>query len=552
MHRPLLALVALPLAALSLAAFPAAAQTPARRDTLPPLAPRDVEIRGELRVSLPSIERQPITGFARPARPRRIDPARRPWTETYAQRDLPASPLGRPVPPEIASLDAGVPRRGAFEIGAGRYLARFGRIYLATPPTGATGFYGAVDYDGSDALIDGARADYDAGRARLGLRTGNERVGVDVQADAFGREHRLYAFDPSALRDGTGGGVTASIDGTPRDGLAFGVEARVRATRFGGEGDGAGESAENRAGLAVRLAQDGAAGRPGFYAQAAGDVASTNGRDASFVDAGAGVALGRGRLTLTAGPRVLLTTGSDGETLVSADVDVRFRPSDGVELFAANRPRVERNDVEALFDTNPYLVGRPDARAFAVPVRAEAGVKGTRGPAEGRVWAAYDRAPSMRYFEEAGAARGGLTDVAYGRIAETRAGADVRVLVLRGLHASAGGELRSPRFLDASAEDDAIPYRAEAAGFASVGYRLPRGRGFVQATLEADGVRYADRAAALRLDPVVDLDLYGSFALTSSLTLIARADNLISGANERWLGYREPGAVAMLGLSVRW
>ena len=91
------ALLVLFLAAHSIPAF-------ARQDTvLPDLAPREVEITGDLTIAFPTLRRQPIVGFNPPPRVPDIDSNRRPFTEAYGQAsaDLPPSPLQAPEPPSV-------------------------------------------------------------------------------------------------------------------------------------------------------------------------------------------------------------------------------------------------------------------------------------------------------------------------------------------------------------------------------------------------------------------------------------------------------------------
>ena len=61
----------------------ALAQVDTTRSALPDIAPREVEIRGQLEILLPSLRRQPLVGFNPPPRVPRPPAGRRPFAETY-------------------------------------------------------------------------------------------------------------------------------------------------------------------------------------------------------------------------------------------------------------------------------------------------------------------------------------------------------------------------------------------------------------------------------------------------------------------------------------
>ncbi|MEQ9103689.1 MAG: hypothetical protein RIE53_03230 [Rhodothermales bacterium] len=93
---------------------------------LPDLAPREVEITGDLTISFPSLRRQPLIGFNPPPRVPEIPVSRIPFSEAYKQpsADLPPSPLQPPSPPAVSSLASRMPARGYVTATAGRYLDR--------------------------------------------------------------------------------------------------------------------------------------------------------------------------------------------------------------------------------------------------------------------------------------------------------------------------------------------------------------------------------------------------------------------------------------------
>src|SRR5690625_5734953 len=92
----------------------AVAQDQEEAPALPDIAPRTVEIRGQLEINFPALERQPLVGFNPP--PRIIDLTNRlPYMEPYriSAAELPASPL---QPPERLHIgQSGIPRRRSEE-----------------------------------------------------------------------------------------------------------------------------------------------------------------------------------------------------------------------------------------------------------------------------------------------------------------------------------------------------------------------------------------------------------------------------------------------------
>src|SRR5690554_4547478 len=116
------------LALLALLPFAAAAQPDER---LPDLTPREFEIQGELQISLPDLQRQPLRGFAPPPRTYVVPADRQPYVAPYAQRveDLPAVALPQPAPPAVVAVR---PRVAQLDLAFGRYLGRLANLMLST------------------------------------------------------------------------------------------------------------------------------------------------------------------------------------------------------------------------------------------------------------------------------------------------------------------------------------------------------------------------------------------------------------------------------------
>ena len=141
----------------------------------PELPPREVEIRGTLEVSLPSLQRQPLMGFNPPPEVPRPPANRRPFIERYKQAsaDLPVSPLGRPQPP--SALGASYPpAQGQIESLIGRYFSRAVNARLQAPLSDQASFLLRADYRGSEGhepfeTLPDVNAPFDALEALVGV-----------------------------------------------------------------------------------------------------------------------------------------------------------------------------------------------------------------------------------------------------------------------------------------------------------------------------------------------------------------------------------------------
>ncbi|MDX1428952.1 MAG: hypothetical protein R3282_01640, partial [Rhodothermales bacterium] len=104
----------------------AAAQITEEQPVLPDLAPREVEIRGQLQIAFPSLQRQPLVGFNPPPRVPEIPLTRRPFLEDYADAgaNFLRANLNPPEPPGVTALTGEGPLRAEVELSAGRFFQR--------------------------------------------------------------------------------------------------------------------------------------------------------------------------------------------------------------------------------------------------------------------------------------------------------------------------------------------------------------------------------------------------------------------------------------------
>ncbi|MGB3544552.1 MAG: hypothetical protein WBA11_16660, partial [Rubrivirga sp.] len=117
----------------------------AQPNDLPSLTPRVFESRGTIEVSLPDIERQPLSGFGPPPRTF-VVPADRESIAIAFAPDLSTIPSLSLAPPPDPVIEVRPRRRLRIEGGGGAYVSRYGRLDLSG--AGAAGeFFADADYD---------------------------------------------------------------------------------------------------------------------------------------------------------------------------------------------------------------------------------------------------------------------------------------------------------------------------------------------------------------------------------------------------------------------
>jgi len=206
----------------------------ARQDAaLPDLAPREVEITGDLTISFPALRRQPIVGFNPPPRVPDIPSNRVPFTEAYAQRsaDLPPSPLQPPEPPQVSAIERRIAADGLIDARIGAYLDRSLSADVTLMQSESTTALLDVDYfgtDGQDLVVSGTNVttgrDAFSGGVELEHRTGPLAIGIG--GSGFRSSYDLFGAIPAA-------GTVAQPDPSRRVGgfegaLSFGTRAGAR------------------------------------------------------------------------------------------------------------------------------------------------------------------------------------------------------------------------------------------------------------------------------------------------------------------------------------
>jgi len=566
-------------------AVPASAQDNQTTQVLPDIAPRVVEIRGNLELSLPSLQRQPLVGFNPPPRVAPIPPDRHPYVEEYKQEsiDLPPSPLEAPQPPPVASLIGGTPLRGSLEAAGGRYLSRSVRFRSEWSATDAAAIYSRLDYEGAqghepDGVLDEVTASSDALDALVGLQTMNRWVTVGFELDGFMNAYRLFGAQPASgygelrddppYRDGRGGGarlwmVTQAATGSDIDlSVRYGV-ASYETDALRSESTASDEpflrsetALEVDGGLIAQLSdlQD-VLGDVHFTGLGFDD--ETVGSNVRILDAAGGLKVGSGQRFQVSGlARIMTFAAGDSASgfYASPDFLVSYSPANELRVYLQNDPRAEHRSTASMYRESPFLLDEPAVQPTIYTVDARAGTRIQAGVFEADLHAGLSRAPNFRYFERAAAAEShgfarGLVAADYEDAEIRYAGGDLSVVLPAGLVVSAGMTVRDGMLTD---EEEEIPYFGSVLARGSLSYSFLDGRGFVRTTSTFESSREVDTEGSRRLGDYFDLDVDASYGLTESLAALLRLRNLSDGYLERWEYHEQSPFIVSVGFRAQW
>ncbi|MCS3860463.1 hypothetical protein GGP86_000211 [Salinibacter ruber] len=536
---------------------------------LPEIAPREIEIRGERQIALPSLERQPLTGFTTPPAVPTVPPDHRPYTGTYDQ-PLDGLPESLPVPESVASSMAPTaePAQGYLEGGSGRYFSRFfeGRVGVPVSPRSRLSVHGA--YTGTEA-----DPNDDIAEARVRLQHTQDAVRVDAMAHGNVQRYALHGASPSPTlpsvaevpdRESYSAGGAVQVRRTTPN-VPARATVRYDQTEYTSHFDPApSEQTYSQQQLGLRgSATAPVPYRPRVQAQYRRSWLGEDPQTQTAYDADVSGTVSYSPIesvSVEAGAAVLAfdtparparsNAGSVGATFVAPVVDAEWRVNGGPRLFLRNQPRLGDTALDALYATNPYAQHAPSLRPTLETTHAEGGLTLTRGPVRMKAAAGYRYAPTYRYFNRAAqGAYQGLYRVRYdaARILEGRG--EVALQGVDGVQASLGLSVRDGTLSDV---DGPIPNFAAVTADALVAVSFAGGDGFLKAHGEFHGPRDAGLARTVRLDPYVSVDLEGTYAVGADLELVARAEQLSPDAPTLWANYPQPVAELSVGLRLQW
>ncbi|MEX0599342.1 MAG: hypothetical protein WD021_06825 [Rhodothermales bacterium] len=554
---------------------------------LPDIAPRVVEIRGNLELSLPTLQRQPLIGFNPPPRVAAVPPDRRPYVEDYKQEsiDLPPSPLRPPDPPPAASLIGGTPLNGSLKAAGGLYLSRSLDFRSEWGVTDRAAIYSRLDYEGSlghdaaGSFEEDVTASYDALDALVGVQNTTRWATVGFEIDGFLNAYRLFGAFPAAdypalrddppFRDGRGGGALLRVTTQAATGVDLDLSVRYGVAQYetdalsGVVGTGASVDPDAFLREEASLELESHLGVPlSERSDVLGDVhftglgfGETIGSDVVMLDGAGGARLRvENRVEITGLARLMSFSQGDTSSafFASPDLLVNIYPTRGFRLYAQNAPRAEHRSTASMYRLNPYLVDGPLVQPTIYTVDARAGARVQMGLFEADAHLGYSRAPHFRYFEratnaESGGYRHGMIAARYDGAAISYVGGDVSVSLPAGFHVSGGLTVRDGALTD---DDRDIPYFAPMIARGGLSWSV--GRAFIQATTIFESARDVDAAGSRRLGDFFDLDVDASYRLTDRLGALLRFQNLSSGYLERWEHHERSPFIISAGIQARW
>lgn len=552
---------------------------------LPEIAPREIEIRGELQLSFPSLQRQPLHGFASPPSVPSVPEDRSPYMAPYKQEleNLPES-LPTPEPASQSVTRSEPPAQGFLQFGGGRYLSRFGEGRVSLPLTSqqTLAFHG--DYFGTEGFSPFDASDIqtwsDEYEAMVRFESRHDLVSIVANVHSTGAQYTLYGL-PAVVQD-------TAANAPTRSGLSFGpglelhthgdVESSLQltydqtgyesqldptdpsSTSTFSEGrlafDGSADFALS--GLGVRL--DGSAARSSY----GGDVSTSSGYS---VDAGASVHfVDTDRLSVRAGARTLnfeapldpLQSPSSAVTAAFVVPEARAELSlgPGVTLYAENAPELEGGHLADLYERNPYAEHAPPLRPTLFTTNAESGLLLSLGPIRFQTNAGFEYAPSYQYFVSPAGPRSVVLDpdeapiqVEHGSARIIKGGGELVLQGIDGLEASLGMTVRDGSL---GGNDTSIPYFSPLVADAMVSVSFADDKGLLQTTGTVESPRPVDRTGNETVGTFVSFDVEGSYDVTSLLDMVVQVKNVGPNAPTRWARYARPPTTVMGGFRIHW
>ncbi len=566
---------------------------------LPDISPREVEIRGQLEISFPSLQRQPLIGFNPPPRVPGIPEGYQPYLEDYKMlgADIPNPQLSQLALPDIQPVTDVDPVVGELEASAGRYLARVVRARLSTALNQRSTLYGKVDYEGSEGYspeddVDDLRNPHDGIRSVLGYQYAGPRTGVGVELRGLVNSYTL--FGTNILQNGS---LSTDIILPDRNGLNGIAEFWIRsasASTVGSEFRLGFSSSRYRTDLFDntltelprfnqqeqrlfgRFDLDVPFSLGAFLVSAGGSSAGLNlstptaGIDDFSLfefknyalDARSGFRLDFSRaLSLTLAGRFLGTsfvqaTEQDNLSYLTADASLDLYPIAGLHFFVRNRPQLETNALWDVFEKNPYVLDQPTLQSTLMPLNAEAGFRFFKANIQVSADVGIMQSPNYLFFENAVdppvtgySYRRGVFDINYDDVEILQAQGAFSLSTANGLHFKVGLAVREATLTDSEGE---LPYFSPFVSENMISYSFSENRMLLQVLGTLYSSRYRMRTDEDKIPGYIDVDVLYTFMLHPGLGLVFRIDNIVGDPLEYWEHYSESPFTLSGGFRVLW
>ena len=534
-------------------------------DSLPDIAPQEFEIVGTLDVSLPALERQPLSGFDFSRVQTDVPRDRRPFVDA-AHRRFEYEPT--PVFPQTGAQQitrSSVQQRGLIEAAGGLYMSRLLNAYYQAPLSEALRVAGELDYYGlaghepfsGEPDLTSARDDL-AGRLQAGYTSDALETGIALRG--FYASYPLYAEAARTAsgapdREGRGGGIMWHMD-IPSATSAFHANVTYDMSRYATDIAGTSEAdvfrVERR--LGGELAADIEIADRQLTLDARGtasviDGESAFGNDVVSIDAGGTYEwLGSSTYSLRAGARALyydVTVRAGGPAdgaFVTPSVRFDAYPQSRLHLFAYNQPQITAHSLDGLLQYSPYLTGNTALQPTVELVDAAAGIRYTVDNASLQGRLGWSEHPNHLYFSQIDSGR---VAARYDAARILSASVDGSINLPGALSSTLGISYRAGRLTDS---DTPIPYYAPLTARGSLSYAFPRGQISVTGRFLAS--RRIDIASTEEVENYFGMDLSARYRMFDAIGVMAQLRNISFDQLELWQGYPQPPFVALIGL--RW
>ncbi|PSQ95800.1 MAG: hypothetical protein BRD55_09230 [Bacteroidetes bacterium SW_9_63_38] len=566
-RMPSLVLVLGLLAGLLLLPATTQAQQPdTSQQKLPEIAPQEFEIRGELQVSFPSLERQPLRGFASPPTIPTVPPDHTPFVESYKQdlENLPESlPTPAAAPESVAKTDP--PNNGFIEAGGGRYASRFAAARYAVDFSPRQSLSVHADYDGTEG--------FSPSESASGLDTPSDDVegGVEFRSRHDGFSIRTRAF--GSLSDYTLYGQPNLTTSAPsRTGTRLGAHGGLRT--FGeiesrlGIGYTSTDYTTDPASTASDDLSEGRLTLDGHLEIPLGGVSSyldaslsrssyredVSGNPSGFsLSAGAGTEIwSTDRLSLQTGVRVLsynappTTDATDSGTYIMPEARASYTLTSSITAFAENTPRLRDDGLHGLYGENPYADNVPAVQPTVFTTDASTGVRFSAGPVRVTTDAGFRYAPSYQFFT---IPVGGNLQVGYGSARILHGGAEMALQGVENIETSVSVSLRDGALVG---PEEPIPHFSPVVADAMFSVSFLNDKALFQTTGTVESTRPADITTDREVDPYVSFDLEGSYQVTPLIDVLVKIQNVGPSAPTKWVRYPRPPAAVQAGVRIDW
>ena len=554
---------------------------------LPDISPTEVEIRGQLEISFPSIQRQPLIGFNPPPRVPEVPEDRIPFVEDYKQSSarLNALNIGRPDAPEVQYL-TGEPVDGELEVSVGRYLTRHVRARMGIPVGDRGILYTSVDYDGSEGFnvadsISSLKNPHDATQGVLGLMQRGRLLAGGVELDGAVDTYTLYGtnfiednqlINETILPDRVGRKLGMSLWLRSQSTSIADMEFRVRGSQSTLDTDVYDATLSPLPDINWEERRLEASGRlripigfgdyllSGFYSPAALSIEEFFNPDIYSIDAATGFRFSGGdRLSLTLTARYISFTPLNNRALsyLTGDVIFDFFPTPGFALYAYNRPGIDTNTLWDQYRNSPFLIDQPQMQSTIRHIDSEAGFRIFNGGFQFNAYGGYLESPNYRFFENEPEPPGtdysyrrALFNVQYRDVRIIKGGVNMSLLLASALHGKLGVEYRYAELTESN--NQPLPYFSPIVVESMLSYSFLERKALMQILGTFNSSRHRSRFENNKIDGYVDIDLSFTYRLNPSVGVVARFDNITGVRLEHWEHYLQAPYAISAGLKINW